>query len=71
MVKRPNLAARLAFGLGQFVPDFVNFPVFFPVSREFRWRRVRIGLRRQPPSPVSISNFHMSKMFSIFRDVSA
>jgi hypothetical protein len=28
-----------------------KFPVKFPVSREFAWRRVRSALRRQPGSP--------------------
>jgi hypothetical protein len=30
----------------------VNFPVKFPVSREFIWRQVRSALRRQPGSAV-------------------
>jgi hypothetical protein len=28
-----------------------EFPVFFPVSREFGWRKVRTGLRPPPSSP--------------------
>ena len=31
-------------------PGITNFPVKFPVSREFAWRRVRSALRRQPGS---------------------
>src|SRR3954470_19637602 len=30
-------------------PRIAKFPVKFPVSREFAWRRVRSALRRQPP----------------------
>jgi hypothetical protein len=29
-------------------PEIAKFPVKFPVSREFAWRRVRSALRRQP-----------------------
>src|ERR1700730_17685187 len=36
-------------GLGS--PEIAKFPVKFPVSREFAWRRVRSALRRQPGSP--------------------
>jgi hypothetical protein len=32
-------------------PEIAVFPVKFPVSREFAWRRVRSALRRQPGSP--------------------
>jgi hypothetical protein len=32
-------------------PGIAKFPVKFPVSREFAWRRVRLALRRQPSSP--------------------
>jgi hypothetical protein len=32
-------------------PGIAIFPVKFPVSREFAWRRVRSALRRQPGSP--------------------
>jgi hypothetical protein len=32
-------------------PKIAEFPVKFPVSREFGWRLVRIPLRRQPTSP--------------------
>jgi hypothetical protein len=32
-------------------PNNAKFPVKFPVSREFAWRRVRSALRRQPGSP--------------------
>jgi hypothetical protein len=31
-----------------FNPETAEFPVKFPVSREFAWRLVRIPLRRQP-----------------------
>src|ERR1700694_4761145 len=31
--------------------EIAEFPVKFPVSREFAWRRVRSPLRRQPASP--------------------
>jgi hypothetical protein len=31
-------------------PEIAIFPVKFPVSREFAWRRVRSALRRQPSS---------------------
>src|SRR5258708_26520711 len=31
-------------------PKIANFPVKFPVSREFAWRRVRSALHRQPGS---------------------
>ena len=33
-----------------------NFPVKFPVSREFVWRLVRIPMRRQPASPALREN---------------
>jgi hypothetical protein len=36
-------------GLGS--PEIAKFPVKFPVSREFAWRRVRSALRRQPGIP--------------------
>jgi hypothetical protein len=32
-------------------PKIAKFPVKFPDSREFAWRRVRSALRRQPASP--------------------
>ena len=32
-------------------PEIAEFPVKFPVSREFAWRPVRSPLRRQPTSP--------------------
>ena len=31
-------------------PEIAEFPVKFPVSREFAWRPVRSALRRQPTS---------------------
>ena len=34
-------------------PRIAKFPVKFPVSREFAWRRVRSALRRQPGSLTS------------------
>jgi hypothetical protein len=36
-------------GLGSL--EIAKFPVKFPVSREFAWRRVRSALRRQPGIP--------------------
>jgi hypothetical protein len=35
---------------GLWVAEISKFPVKFPVSREFPWRRVRSPLRRQPTS---------------------
>ena len=35
-------------GIGAGSPEIAKFPVKFPVSREFAWRRVRSSLRRQP-----------------------
>jgi hypothetical protein len=49
-----KIAAAQAFLEGMdspWAPDFAEFPVKFPVSREFVWRLVRIPLRRQPGSP--------------------
>ena len=44
-------AAVSCSGIGWRSPEIANFPVKFPVSREFAWRRVRSALRRQPSSP--------------------
>ena len=43
--------SRIEFGSQS--PRIAKFPVKFPVSREFAWRRVRTALRRQPGSSVS------------------
>jgi hypothetical protein len=37
--------------IGSQRPEPTKFPVKFPVSRVFSWRRVRSALRRQPTSP--------------------
>ena len=42
-------------GLGN--PEIAEFPVRFPVSREFAWRRVRSALRRQRGSLVRTAIF--------------
>jgi hypothetical protein len=36
--------------IGRASPKIARFPVKFPVTREFAWRRVRSPLRRQPAS---------------------
>ena len=38
------------YEIGSLSPEIAIFPVKFPVSREFAWRRVRSTLRRQPTS---------------------
>src|SRR5271163_1339274 len=43
-------SAIFLFEIGLQRPEFTVFPVKFPVSREFAWRRVRSALRRQPAS---------------------
>jgi hypothetical protein len=45
--KRCNTAASCSTSVAQ-RPENAKFPVKFPVSREFAWRRVRSALRRQP-----------------------
>jgi hypothetical protein len=37
--------------IGSQSPKIAKFPVKFPVSREFAWRRVQSALRRQPGIP--------------------
>jgi hypothetical protein len=44
-------AAVSCYEIGLGSPEIAKFPVKFPVSREFAWRRVRSALRRQPGSP--------------------
>jgi hypothetical protein len=44
-------AAVSCIEIGSQRPKFAKFPVKFPDSREFAWRRVRSALRRQPGSP--------------------
>src|ERR1700724_3618517 len=44
-------AAVSCYEIGLGSPEIAKFPVKFPVSREFAWRRVRSALRRQPTSP--------------------
>jgi hypothetical protein len=41
-------AAVSCYEIGPGSPEIAKFPVKFPVSREFAWRRVRSALRRQP-----------------------
>src|ERR1700687_2234089 len=43
--------AVTCYEIGSLCPEIAKFPVKFPVSREFQWRRVRSALRRQPASP--------------------
>jgi hypothetical protein len=47
-----------------------KFPVKFPVSREFAWRRVRSALRRQPASPghgdFALSNAENARQWRAF-----
>src|SRR3984893_15499778 len=43
-------AAVSCYEIGLGAPKIAKFPVKFPVSREFAWRRVRSALRRQPGS---------------------
>src|ERR1700722_13934365 len=43
-------AAVSCYEIGLGSPEITKFPVKFPVSREFAWRRVRSALRRQPNS---------------------
>src|SRR6202023_3379602 len=43
-------AAVSCYEIGLGSPEIAKFPVKFPVSREFAWRRVRSALRRQPGS---------------------
>ena len=45
-------AAVSCYEIGPGSPEIAKFPVKFPVSREFPWRRVRSTLRRQPPISV-------------------
>jgi hypothetical protein len=51
-------------------PKKANFPVKFPVSREFAWRRVRSALRRQPTSPApgdfTLSNLRNARQWRAF-----
>jgi hypothetical protein len=47
----PCSAAVSCFEIVVLAPEIVIFPVKFPVCREFRRRRVRCALRRQPGSP--------------------
>ena len=42
--------AASCYGIASQSPKNAKFPVKFPVSREFAWRRVRSALRRQPGS---------------------
>jgi hypothetical protein len=51
-------------------PDLRIFPVIFPVIREFTWRPVRSGLRRQPATGVSSQGFPALGEVSTFREVS-
>ena len=44
-------AAVSSHEIGSGSLKIAKFPVKFPVSREFAWRRVRSALRRQPASP--------------------
>jgi hypothetical protein len=44
-------AAVSCYGIGPGSLEIAIFPVKFPVSREFAWRRVRLALRRPPPIP--------------------
>jgi hypothetical protein len=44
-------AAVSCYEIGLGSPEIAKFPVKFPISREFAWRRVRSALRRQPTSP--------------------
>jgi hypothetical protein len=41
-------AAVSCYEIGLGSPEITKFPVKFPVSREFAWRRVRSALQRQP-----------------------
>jgi hypothetical protein len=47
-------AAVFCYEIGLGSPEIAKFPVKFPVSREFAWRRVRSALRRQPMTPASL-----------------
>jgi hypothetical protein len=44
-------AAVSCYEIGLGSPEIAKFPVKFPVSREFAWRRLRSALRRQPGRP--------------------
>jgi hypothetical protein len=48
--KSPCSAAVSGWETRSRIPRIEKFPVIFPVSREFTWRRVRSALRRQPRS---------------------
>jgi len=48
--KRRCSTAVSCLGAGSRGPEIVEFPVKFPVSREFQWRPARSALRRQPAS---------------------
>jgi hypothetical protein len=52
-ISRCNTAIS-CYEIGSQSPKNAKFPVKFPVSREFAWRRVRSALRRQPGSPGSV-----------------
>jgi hypothetical protein len=49
--KRRRIAAFSGQGSGLQAARIADFPVKFPVCREFARRQVRSPLRRQPPSP--------------------
>ena len=53
-------------------PEIAKFPVKFPVSREFSWRRVRSALRRQPASHSTedsfVINLRYAHQWRVFAD---
>src|SRR6267142_3356304 len=62
--------AASCYGIASQSPKNAKFPVKFPVSREFAWRRVRSALRRQPTSPApgdfTLSNLRNARQWRAF-----
>ncbi|SIO47530.1 hypothetical protein SAMN05443247_05916 [Bradyrhizobium erythrophlei] len=52
-------AAVSCYGIGPGSLEIAIFPVKFPVSREFAWRRVRSALRRQPSTRSARDSEHI------------
>jgi hypothetical protein len=63
-------AAVSCYEIGLGSPKIAKFPVKFPVSREFAWRRARSALRRQPtsaaPGESTLSNLRNARQWRAF-----
>ena len=63
-------AAVSCSGISCRSPEIAKFPVKFPVSREFAWRRVRSALPRQPASlatgDLTLSNLRNARQWRAF-----